>query len=72
MKQINEMCPHCDDVPEFNVPDDATFAICPECGGVVHFCDECMYNHGDHCRPTDPTSYCHEYYMREPIGWKNK
>lgn len=70
MKQINEMCPHCDAVPEFNVQDDATFAICPECGGVVHFCDECMYNNNDECRPNNPCSYC--YKNKEELNMKTR
>ena len=59
MKQINEMCPHCDDVPEFNVPDDAKYGICHTCGGVVYFCDECMFNNNDMCNPNHPCSYCY-------------
>ena len=70
MKQINEMCPHCDAVQEFNVPDNATFLICPECGGVVHFCDECMYNNDDSCNPANPCSYCYE--NKEELNMKTR
>ena len=59
MKQINEMCPHCDCVPEFNIDDGAKFAVCPACGGVVYFCDECMFNNDDKCNPDNTCSYCY-------------
>ena len=70
-KDIVEVCPHCDHEAEFNgVNLEAQYGSCPQCGKLVHFCDECMYNHDDHCNPMDPTSYCHKHYTKEPIGWK--
>lgn len=70
-KYVVECCPFCDCEAEFeNAPYDATWGKCPDCGRIVHFCDECMYNHDDHCNPMDPTSYCHKHYTKEPIGWK--
>lgn len=70
MRQIVEVCPHCGYEQTFEVEKDACWALCHDCGKLVHFCDECMYNHDDHCNPMDPTSYCHKHYTKEPIGWK--
>lgn len=70
-KYIVELCPHCGLEAEFEqAPYDACWDKCPHCGKIVHFCDECMFNHNDDCNPMNPTSYCHEHYTKEPVGFK--
>lgn len=72
MKEITEMCPFCDhEITWTNIPNHAKYGVCTNCGQILHFCDECMYNNGDHCDPTNPrTAYCYCHYMKEPVGWK--
>jgi hypothetical protein len=70
LKEVTEMCPFCDTEATFEVGYEVRWGKCPECGRLLHFCDECMYNHDWHCNPMCPTSYCHEHYVKEPVGFK--
>lgn len=66
-KEVTEYCPFCDTENTWVVKENEKFDYCKNCGKLLHFCDECMYNNDNKCMPSSNNSYCHSRILRKFI-----